>query len=56
MVIDHGRILEYGTHQELLALRGRYFDLYLTQFADQPVLNGNGNGVEKRPLSKPVLV
>jgi ATP-binding cassette, subfamily B, multidrug efflux pump len=35
LVIDHGRILEYGTHAELLARRGRYFDLYLTQFAQR---------------------
>lgn len=39
LVIDHGRIVESGTHKELLAGRGRYFDLYLTQFADQPLEN-----------------
>ncbi|MCA9973745.1 MAG: ABC transporter ATP-binding protein [Anaerolineales bacterium] len=33
LVLDHGRIVESGTHAELLAHRGRYFDLYLTQFA-----------------------
>lgn len=36
LVIDHGRIVEFGTHAELLAQRGRYFDLYLTQFAQRP--------------------
>lgn len=33
LVIDKGQIAEMGTHEELLAQRGRYFDLYLTQFA-----------------------
>lgn len=40
MVIDKGRIVEWGTHEELLAQHGRYFDLYLTQFAERP--SGNG--------------
>lgn len=29
LVIDSGRILEQGTHLELLAKRGRYYDLYM---------------------------
>ena len=35
VVIDRGRLVEQGTHQELLELGGLYADLYLTQF--QPV-------------------
>lgn len=31
VVIDHGRIVEEGTHEELLAAKGAYADLYLTQ-------------------------
>lgn len=33
LVVDDGRICERGTHEELLARRGVYADLYLTQFA-----------------------
>jgi len=32
VVLDHGRILERGTHSELLAKKGRYYDLYTMQF------------------------
>ncbi len=35
IVLDHGRIIEQGTHQELLARRGRYFNLYTMQWAQQ---------------------
>ncbi|MDK3256358.1 ABC transporter ATP-binding protein [Blastococcus capsensis] len=32
LVVDEGRIIESGTHDELLARSGRYADLYRTQF------------------------
>jgi ATP-binding cassette subfamily B protein len=32
LVIDDGRIIERGTHQSLLAARGFYYDLYMSQF------------------------
>jgi len=34
LVIADGRVAESGTHEQLLALGGRYADLYRTQFAD----------------------
>ena len=34
LVLDGGRIVERGTHAELLEARGLYSDLYTTQFAD----------------------
>ena len=33
VVMDQGRIVEKGSHTELLARRGEYYDLYMTQFA-----------------------
>ena len=32
VVIDKGRIVEKGSHAELMALRGFYHHLYLSQF------------------------
>jgi ABC-type multidrug transport system fused ATPase/permease subunit len=36
LVVEHGRVVERGTHNELLAAGGRYAELYQTQFADDP--------------------
>ena len=33
VVIDQGRVAEAGSHEELLALGGSYYELYRTQFA-----------------------
>ena len=37
LVLDRGRVVEHGTHQELLSRRGSYFRLYSMQFRDEPV-------------------
>jgi subfamily B ATP-binding cassette protein MsbA len=36
VVLEQGRIVETGTHRELLARSGRYAQLYRLQFRDQP--------------------
>lgn len=33
VVMDHGKIVETGNHEALLAKKGRYYDLYMTQYA-----------------------
>jgi ATP-binding cassette subfamily B protein len=33
LVMEHGAIVEQGTHAELLAAGGAYFTLYTSQFA-----------------------
>ena len=37
VVMDQGSIVETGTHQELLAKGGRYYELYQTQYAGQEI-------------------
>ena len=32
IVLSHGKIVEHGTHQELLAAQGRYYQLYTLQY------------------------
>jgi ABC-type multidrug transport system fused ATPase/permease subunit len=53
VVMDHGRVMERGTHDELLSRRGHYRDLYEFQFAggpmSQPHANGVANGVAAIP-------
>ena len=33
LVLDHGHIVEQGTHAQLLAKKGFYYDLYISQYA-----------------------
>jgi ABC-type multidrug transport system fused ATPase/permease subunit len=49
-VVEQGRIVERGTHDELLAEAGRYAALYRTQFADgdalaEPAVEPLPNGI-----------
>ncbi len=42
LMIDEGRIIERGTHQELLAQRGAYHELYRSQFR---AVDDDGEGI-----------
>ncbi|HEX4424214.1 MAG TPA: ABC transporter ATP-binding protein [Terriglobales bacterium] len=57
LVMEQGKIVERGTHEELYALRGRYYDLYTKQHGvetnlflapgegdPKPAQDGNNNG------------
>jgi ABC-type multidrug transport system fused ATPase/permease subunit len=35
VVLDHGRIVERGTHDTLMVEQGRYYELYMSQFRRQ---------------------
>lgn len=37
VVMDAGRIIEMGNHDELLAKQGKYYELYMTQFAGKAI-------------------
>jgi subfamily B ATP-binding cassette protein MsbA len=62
MVMEQGRIVESGTHEELYAARGRYYDLYTRQHGvennlflapgegDAVVVGSNGNEAKSSDL------
>ena len=35
IVLDHGEIIEEGSHEVLIAKEGRYFDLYMLQYSKE---------------------
>ena len=39
IVLSHGKILEQGTHQQLLAAHGRYYQLYTLQYHKEQMKN-----------------
>jgi ATP-binding cassette subfamily B protein len=51
LVLDQGHIVERGRHDELLAARGFYYDLYMSQFRKEEAVlespGGNGRGREQ---------
>jgi ATP-binding cassette subfamily B protein len=52
-VVEHGRALELGSHEELLALGGRYhtmYDLQASRFADERELDEHGEEVVHESL------
>ena len=40
IVLSHGKILEQGSHQELVKARGRYYQLYTLQYTRQQLQKG----------------
>ena len=39
ILLSHGRIMEQGSHQELLKQKGRYYDLYTLQYTKEKLQN-----------------
>lgn len=37
VVLDQGRIVETGNHEELIEQKGRYYELYMTQFSGKQI-------------------
>ena len=57
LVMEAGRIVERGTHDSLLPLRGRYFDLYTKQYGLETNLflaPGESVSVEEEPSAESV--
>ena len=43
LVIEDGQIAESGNHQELMSLKGKYYELYTTQFTEERSLDALGH-------------
>ncbi len=53
LVLHKGEVREYGTHQELLALRGIYYRLYLLQYKDQELAGATSQPPRPIPQAIP---
>jgi len=49
-VVEHGRVVESGTHEELIARRGRYYGFYYAQFAHE---QGEGRATGEPAMDAP---
>jgi ATP-binding cassette subfamily B protein len=49
LVLNLGEIVERGTHESLMAKRGTYYDLYISQFRRQDLADGDGRKPEASP-------
>jgi ATP-binding cassette subfamily B protein len=52
VVMDRGRIMDEGKHEELLARGGIYADLYRLQFEDGKTISDGRNSPALRPVEK----
>jgi ATP-binding cassette subfamily B protein len=56
LVLHHGEVREYGTHDELMALQGIYYTLHELQFQDSRIaaeLSGNASGGKDAERAQP---
>jgi ATP-binding cassette subfamily B protein len=53
LVVQGGGIVERGRHDELLALRGAYYDLYMRQFKGQELMQAPGGNGRTQPAPAP---
>ena len=46
IVLDHGAIAERGKHEELLAMKGLYYQIFMDQYRDYQAILGEGKVTE----------